>query len=221
MASAGKILITPKGEWSADTSYKMLDMVKHNKKIWIAREDVPENIEPSEAYSKYWFDALNYDLDKIVLSYPNKADNPNTTTLSRIRTKHENCPTSDTDYVIDTIYVDGTDGIFSKFQIARCEQNWVFIRSKPYNRDWAKWDEIAMGGGITFDYNPSGLDYIEHTFTVGHPDSVRFFANVIGSSDLFVKGINIVATTESSVTVRFFLNKASSDIVSLRIGYSY
>ena len=219
MASAGRILIMPKGDWSADTAYEMLDLVKHNGKSWLAKKTCT-GIEPSEANSEYWQDMFDIDLGK-VLSYPNKTDDPNTTTLSRIRTKHVNCPTVDTDYVIDTVFVDGTDGVYSKFQIARCEQNWVFIRSKPYGKDWAKWDEVSMGGGTTLEYDPSGLDYIEQTFNVSHPDTVRFYANVIGSNSLFVTGTNIVSHTDSSVTVRFLLNKANTGLVALRIGYSY
>ena len=220
MASAGRILIMPKGEYNANTTYEMLDLVKHNGKSWLAKK-TSVGIEPSVANSEYWQDVVNYEHDKSVSSNSNKNDDPNTTTLARIRTKHANCPTSDTDYVIDTVFVDGTDGIYSKFQIARSEQNWVFIRSKPYNRDWDKWDEVAMGGGITLNYDPSGYDYIEQTFNVGHPETVRFYANVINSTELYVVGINIVSSTETSVTVRFLLNKSHQGIVSLRIGYLY
>lgn len=220
MASAGRILIMPKGEYNANTTYEMLDLVKHNGKSWLAKK-TSVGIEPSVANSEYWQDVVNYEHDKSVSSNSNKNDDPNTTTLARIRTKHANCPTSDTDYVIDTVFVDGTDGIYSKFQIARCEQNWVFIRSKPYNRDWDKWDEVAMGGGITLNYDPSGYDYIEQTFKVGHPETVRFYANVINSTELYVVGTNIVSSTETSVTVRFLLNKSYQGIVGLRIGYLY
>ncbi len=220
MTSAGRILIMPKGNYDPNVTYEMLDLVKHNGITWVAKK-TSVGIEPNTANSEYWQDVVDYEKGKSVSSTTNKTDDPNTTTLARIRTKHNNCPTSDTDYVIDTIFVDGVDGIYSKYQIARSEQNWVFIRSKPYNRDWEKWDEIAMGGGITLDYDPSGLDYIEQTFNVGHPESVKMFANVVGSADLFVIGTNIVSTTETSITVRFLLNKAYTGIVPLRIGYSY
>lgn len=220
MASAGRILIMPKGAYDPSTPYGMLDLVKYNGKSWIAKKE-SVGIEPSTANSEYWQDVVDYEHDKCVSSKTHQADDPNTTTLARIRTKHANCPTSDTDYIIDTIFVDGTDGIYSKFQFARCEQNWMFYRSKPYNRDWEKWDEIVTGGGITLEYNPSGLDYIEQTFNVGHPDKVKMFANIVGSTEVCIIGVNITQVTESSVTIRFLLNKATSDIVSLRIGYSY
>lgn len=54
MANAGRILIMPKGNWSADTDYKMLDLVYHNGTSWIARQDVAKGIEPSEASKDYW-----------------------------------------------------------------------------------------------------------------------------------------------------------------------
>lgn len=220
MASAGRILIMPKGNYDASVTYEMLDLVKHNGISWLAKKTVV-GIEPSIANSEYWQDVLDYEKGKSVSSTTNKTDDPNTTTLARIRTKHSNCPTSDTDYVIDTVFVDGVDGIYSKFQVARCEQNWIFIRSKPYNREWEMWNEISYGGGTTLDYDPSGLDYIEQTYEVGHPGTVKMYANVVGSSEVFVIGTNIVSQSETSVTVRFLLNKAHTGILSLRIGYSY
>ena len=47
MASAGRILIMPKGEWKAETEYEMLDLVSHNSTSWLAKKDVV-GIEPSE-----------------------------------------------------------------------------------------------------------------------------------------------------------------------------
>jgi hypothetical protein len=38
MASAGRILIMPKGEWNAETEYEVLDMVNHNGKSWLAKK---------------------------------------------------------------------------------------------------------------------------------------------------------------------------------------
>lgn len=53
MASAGRILIMPKGNWSAETEYEMLDLVYHNGTSWLAKKDVV-GVEPSEANSEYW-----------------------------------------------------------------------------------------------------------------------------------------------------------------------
>ena len=53
MASAGRILIMPKGNWSAETEYEMLDLVYHNGTSWLAKT-ISKGIEPSEANGEYW-----------------------------------------------------------------------------------------------------------------------------------------------------------------------
>lgn len=54
MASAGRILIMPKGEWNAETTYEMLDLVFHGGASWLAKKEVI-GIEPSDANSEHWF----------------------------------------------------------------------------------------------------------------------------------------------------------------------
>jgi hypothetical protein len=54
MASAGRILIMPKGEWKAETTYEMLDLVFHGGASWLAKKEVI-GIEPSDANSEHWF----------------------------------------------------------------------------------------------------------------------------------------------------------------------
>jgi hypothetical protein len=53
MASAGRILIIPKGAWSAETEYEMLDLVFHNGTSWLAKKNVV-GIEPTEVNVEYW-----------------------------------------------------------------------------------------------------------------------------------------------------------------------
>ena len=53
MASAGRILILPKGNYNASTTYDMLDLVNHNGKSWLAKK-TSKGIEPSDANSEYW-----------------------------------------------------------------------------------------------------------------------------------------------------------------------
>ena len=53
MASAGRILIMPRGNWNAETEYKMLDLVFRGGASWIAKKNVV-GIEPTEANSEYW-----------------------------------------------------------------------------------------------------------------------------------------------------------------------
>lgn len=54
MASAGRILIMPKGDWKAETQYEMLDLVYHNGTSWIARTNVAPGIVPSNETKDYW-----------------------------------------------------------------------------------------------------------------------------------------------------------------------
>ena len=53
MTSAGRILIMPKGDYNAETTYEMLDLVFHNGTSWLAKKTVV-GIEPSAANSEYW-----------------------------------------------------------------------------------------------------------------------------------------------------------------------
>ena len=53
MASAGRILIMPKGTWSAETEYEMLDLVYYNGTSWLAKKS-SVGIVPSDANSEYW-----------------------------------------------------------------------------------------------------------------------------------------------------------------------
>ena len=58
MASAGRILIMPKGDYNAETDYEMLDLVNYNGKTWLAKKAVSK-IEPSSANSEYWQDMFD------------------------------------------------------------------------------------------------------------------------------------------------------------------
>lgn len=54
MASAGRILIMPKGDWKEETEYEMLDLVYHNGTSWLAKRNVV-GIEPSIDNHDDWF----------------------------------------------------------------------------------------------------------------------------------------------------------------------
>ena len=61
MASAGRILIMPKGDYNAETEYEMLDLVYHDSTSWLAKKNVV-GIEPSEANAEYWHKLCEADL---------------------------------------------------------------------------------------------------------------------------------------------------------------
>ena len=54
MASAGRILIMPKGNYNTETKYEKLDLVFHSGASWLAKKDAV-GIEPSDANAEYWF----------------------------------------------------------------------------------------------------------------------------------------------------------------------
>lgn len=62
-ASAGRVLIKPKGDWNSTTTYEMLDLVNHNGYAFLAKRTVV-GIEPSDEYPEYWHNLL--DMQKIV-----------------------------------------------------------------------------------------------------------------------------------------------------------
>ena len=60
MASAGRILIMPKGDYNAETQYEMLDLVSHNGTSWLAKKTV-KGIEPKTANKEYWQNMMGFD----------------------------------------------------------------------------------------------------------------------------------------------------------------
>ena len=60
MASAGRILIMPKGNYDPSATYEMLDMVHHNGTSWLAKKTA-KGIEPSAANSEHWHNMVGFD----------------------------------------------------------------------------------------------------------------------------------------------------------------
>lgn len=52
MATAGRVAIVPKGDWSADVTYKRLDAVTYNNTLYFAKKDVPAGTATSN--TEYW-----------------------------------------------------------------------------------------------------------------------------------------------------------------------
>lgn len=52
MAIAGRVAIVPKGDWSADVTYKRLDAVTHNNTLYFAKKEVPAGTATSN--TEYW-----------------------------------------------------------------------------------------------------------------------------------------------------------------------
>lgn len=52
MAIAGRVAIVPKGDWSADATYKRLDAVTYNNTLYFGKKDVPAGTATSN--TEYW-----------------------------------------------------------------------------------------------------------------------------------------------------------------------
>ena len=52
MAIAGRVAIVPKGDWSADATYKRLDAVTYNNTLYFAKKNVPAGTATSN--TEYW-----------------------------------------------------------------------------------------------------------------------------------------------------------------------
>ena len=52
MAIAGRVAIVPKGDWSAESTYKRLDAVTYNNTLYFAKKDVPAGTATSN--TEYW-----------------------------------------------------------------------------------------------------------------------------------------------------------------------
>ena len=110
MATAGRILIMPKGAYNASTTYEMLDMVSHNGTSWLAKK-TSVGITPSASTSEYWhemcnmgvFEELNNKVKSIpeiqTLTYTSGLVNVGTTdaTIGKVFTASKNC------YVMATV----------------------------------------------------------------------------------------------------------------------
>ena len=64
MASAGRILLIPRGRYSSAETYKPLDIVLHNGASWLCKKEA-KGVEPSFANYSYWqiFTEDNYSLE--------------------------------------------------------------------------------------------------------------------------------------------------------------
>ena len=52
MTIAGRVAIVPKGDWSADATYKRLDAVTYNNTLYFAKKEVPAGTVTSN--TEYW-----------------------------------------------------------------------------------------------------------------------------------------------------------------------
>lgn len=66
MASAGRILILPKGDYDSTKEYEMLDLVFNGGTSWLAKK-TSVGVEPSDANTEYWFKMCqSVDLSEVI-----------------------------------------------------------------------------------------------------------------------------------------------------------
>ena len=78
MATAGRILIMPKGKWASEIAYEALDLVSHNGNSWLCKKTAL-GIEPTEDNIEYWFKftdnaSVDAELEEILKTVAGKAD---------------------------------------------------------------------------------------------------------------------------------------------------
>lgn len=61
MATAGRILIMPKGAYDASVTYQILDLVSYNGTSWLAKK-TNVGITPSEENSEYWHNMFDLEI---------------------------------------------------------------------------------------------------------------------------------------------------------------
>ena len=79
MAIAGRVAIVPKGDWSADATYKRLDAVTYNNTLYFAKKEVPAGTATSN--TEYWSKSIVGGVGAINGAFPaaNVANNQITT----------------------------------------------------------------------------------------------------------------------------------------------
>lgn len=60
MADAGRILIIPKGNYNAEITYEVLDLVFNNGNSWLCKKTT-KGIDPSDSNAEYWYKFTNFD----------------------------------------------------------------------------------------------------------------------------------------------------------------
>ena len=172
MATAGRILIMPKGSWASGTTYEMLDLVKRNGTSWLAKK-TSVGIEPSEANSEYWQDMFDMSilgtLDDKVLPTPIYMTNDNGVTdcnslhigdMAYAYPDTKNAPDTSGNW---TIFTYGPSDSYAK-QIAINANNTVATRACA-DKTWTAWSKVASKADVEWVSGLKATDAITLTTT--------------------------------------------------------
>lgn len=80
MAIAGRVAIVPKGDWSADATYKRLDAVTYNNTLYFAKKEVPAGTATSN--TEYWSKSIVGDAGSIATTENAGIVKPDGTTIT-------------------------------------------------------------------------------------------------------------------------------------------
>ena len=146
----------------------------------------------------------------MVESNINNTDDPNTTQLPRIRTKHVNCPTADHEYVINTTFIDDKNKeISERHQSAESFYNERYFRSKRYDNPWSEWKRYATHGELenTLSYESNNSD-------------IKIFCATSVNGGFFEVDVNtnekyqlLFQTTQKKILARYFDGEQWNDQV--------
>ena len=108
-ASAGRVLLIPKGDWNANTTYTGLDWVRHNGAAWVCKNTCT-NIEPTYANTNYW-QLISKDGDSVTADTAMSDSSTNAVQNKVIKSYVDNSITGISDMTGATATQNGTHGL--------------------------------------------------------------------------------------------------------------
>ena len=207
MASAGRILIIPKGNYNAETEYEMLDLVSHSGASWLAKK-IAKGIEPSDANAEYWFKMCEgsntTELEQRIAAIENQllsVANLDDIDLSAYATKAEVKEVSD---AVDTLEINVGDmgetvnGLSDEFENVKNTVSGI----QSANENFGKRNVLDHENAITrymFPFTcPSAgeiLVYAKHSSSVSTPGYFKVKRNGIYIATVLVDYIEEAVTT--------------------------
>ena len=218
MASAGRILIMPKGNYNAETEYEMLDLVGYANHAWICKKAC-KGIEPSTSNEECWHDLLGMPLnlisdDLIIKDFGVLLASNVYTALSA----KKDATNSRFVRVINQLYSEDTTGALQLVELKDGAEK-VYNLFGEHNAETLL-NKKANGGIIQFNANPEGKDYIVKTLNINNHSDLVFFANTAGISEVYVSGVTITAFEPDSATITLHLNKEYNGELSFFVGWN-
>ena len=216
MASAGRILIMPKGEWDAGREYEMLDLVGCDNHAWICKKPCV-GIKPTAENKEYWHDLFGMPLnlisdDLIIKDYGVLLASNIYTALSAKKDANN----SRFVRVINQLYSEDTINSLQLVEIKEGQEK-VYNLFGEHNTDISN---MVNGGSTWVTQNPNGADFIDCTLEiVSNDNNLTFVANVVNSTDVYVLGVNIIDITPTLVRIVVKLNRTIDEDLTISIGY--